>query len=104
MSAWTAAPDGVALRVKTQPRARRAGVGGLAPGADGARLRIAVTALAEDGQANDAVCNALALALALALQVPQSSIALTQGAASRQKSFHIAGDAAALIARLETLA
>ena len=102
MSAWTAAPDGVALRVKTQPRARRAGVGGLAPGADGARLRIAVTALAEDGQANDAVCNALALALAL--QVPQSSIVLRHGAASRQKSFHIAGDAAALIARLETLA
>ena len=100
MSAWTAAPDGVALRVKTQPRARRAGVGGLAPGADGPRLRIAVTALAEDGQANDAVCNALALAL----QVPQSSIALRHGAASRQKSFHIAGDAAALIARLETLA
>ena len=100
MSAWTAAPDGVALRVKTQPRARRAGVGGLAPGADGPRLRIAVTALAEDGQANDAVCNALALAL----QVPQSSIVLRHGAASRQKSFHIAGDAAALIARLETLA
>ncbi|MBR0654127.1 DUF167 domain-containing protein [Plastoroseomonas arctica] len=100
MSAWNAAPDGVALRVKAQPRARRPGVGGLAPGADGPRLRVAVTEAAEDGQANAAVRSALAEAL----HVPQSAVALRQGASSRQKSFHVAGDAAALIARLEALA
>ena len=99
MSAWTAAPDGVALRVKAQPRARHAGVGGLAPGADGPRLRIAVTAPAEDGRANDAGRGALAAVL----DVPQSSVALHHGPTLREKSFHIAGDAADLIARLETL-
>jgi uncharacterized protein len=100
LSAWLAAPGGVALRVKAQPRARRPGVGGLAPAADGPRLRIAVTAPAEDGRANDAV----RCALSEALGVPQASIALRHGASSREKSFHIAGDTTALIARLEALA
>ncbi|MES2712443.1 MAG: DUF167 domain-containing protein [Pseudomonadota bacterium] len=68
--------------------------------ADGPRLRIAVTAPAEDGRANDAV----RAALGEALGVPQASIALRHGATSREKSFHIAGDTGHLIARLEALA
>ena len=36
--------------------------------------------------------------------VALASIALRHGATSREKSFHIAGDTAALIARLEALA
>lgn len=99
-AAWRRDPDGVTLRVKAQPRARRAAVGGLAPGVDGARLRVAVTEAAEDGRANAAVCTAVARALG----VPAAAVALRQGGASREKLLHVAGDAPALIARLEGLA
>jgi uncharacterized protein YggU (UPF0235/DUF167 family) len=100
LSAWHTSADGVALRVKAQPRARRAGVGGIAPGIDGPSLRVAVTEAPEDGRASEAVRTALAEALAVA----PSAVALRQGASSRQKLFHVAGDAEALIARLEALA
>jgi uncharacterized protein YggU (UPF0235/DUF167 family) len=86
--------------VKAQPRARRAEVGGIAPGIDGPWLRVSVTEAPEDGRASEAVRTALAKALAVA----PSAVALRQGASSRQKLFHVAGDAGALIARLEALA
>ena len=56
-------PDGVAVAVKVQPKSRRPGLQGLAPSADGERLRIGVTEAAEDGRANRAACAALAGAL-----------------------------------------
>lgn len=88
---------GIELRVKVQPRARRDSIGGLAP--DGAALRIAVTAPPEDGRANEAVC----AALAKALRVPPSAIALTQGASARLKTLRIAGDPALLLGHLQRL-
>ncbi|MBL6078397.1 DUF167 domain-containing protein [Belnapia sp. T18] len=93
---WRPCPEGVTLRVKVQPRARRPGIGGLAPGVDGPRLRLAVTEAAEDGRANRAVCAALAAALGL----PASAVSILQGLAAREKLVQIAGNADALAARV----
>lgn len=89
--------DGVEVRVKAEPRARRPGVGGMAPGADGPRLRIAVTEAPSDGKASEAVAQALARALGL----PGRTVTLRSGAASRAKTLHVAGDAATLLVQLE---
>jgi hypothetical protein len=91
--------DGVAVAVKVQPKSRRPGLHGAAPGADGERLRIGVTAAAEGGRANRAACAALAAALGTA----QSSVRLTAGASSREKTLHVAGDPALLAAKLTAL-
>jgi len=94
---FRALPNGVEVRVKAEPRSRRPGVGGLAPGADGPRLRIAVTEAPSDGKASAAV----ALALARALGLPGRAVTLRAGAASRAKTLHVAGDPAALLIQLE---
>ncbi|MCK8788017.1 DUF167 domain-containing protein [Roseomonas sp. NAR14] len=96
---WQPAAGGLAVRVKVQPRARRAGCGGLAPAADGPRLRVAVTEPPEDGRATRAACATLAGALGL----PARAVALLQGASSREKLLAVAGDPAALAAELERL-
>ena len=88
------------VRVKVQPRARRPGLLGVAPGPDGPRLRLAVTEAPEDGRANRAACAALARALGVA----PSAVRVAQGAAAREKTLAVAGDPAALAARLESLA
>lgn len=93
---WRSGPEGIALRVKVQPRARRPGIGGLAPGVDGPRLRLAITEPAEDGRANRAACTLLATALGL----PAAAVSLLQGAAAREKLVQVSGDAEALAARM----
>ncbi len=90
---------GAALRVKVQPRARREGLLGVAAGADGPRLRLAVTAAPEDGRANAAACALLARALGVA----PSAVRVASGAAPREKTLAVAGDPATLAARLEAL-
>jgi len=90
----------VTVRVKVQPRARRAGIAGAQPAADGMRLRIAVTEAPEDGRANRAVCAALAEALGVA----PSAVAVALGAAAREKTLRVAGDPVRLAPRLEALA
>lgn len=96
---WRAGPEGVSVRVKVQPRARRPGLQGLAPSADGPRLKVAVTEAPEDGRANRAVCAALAKALGIA----PSAVQVTLGAAAREKTLAIAGDPEALSARLHDM-
>lgn len=91
--------SGLTVPVKVQPRARRPGVGGTSPGPDGPRLRVAVTEAAEDGRANRAAC----AALARALDVPPGAVTLRAGATGRHKLLHVAGDPAALAARLAAL-
>lgn len=98
MSFWTATADGVRLRLKVRPQARRAGIDGVVPDRDGEALSVSVTAAPEDGKANAAV---IAL-LASALEVTKSAISVTQGAAARRKTIHVAGDAVALAATLES--
>jgi hypothetical protein len=94
---WRLRPDGLDLAVKVQPRARRPALGGLSP--DGAALRVAVAEVPEDGRANRAVC----LAVARAVGVAPSAVALLQGGGSRQKVLRIAGDPAILVSLLEKL-
>jgi uncharacterized protein YggU (UPF0235/DUF167 family) len=96
---WRAGPGGVTLRVKAQPKARRPGLGGLAPGVDGPRLRLAVIEAAEDGRANRAVCATLAGALGIAA----SAVTVIQGAGSREKLLQVAGDPDALAPKLKAL-
>ncbi|MBR0649799.1 DUF167 domain-containing protein [Roseomonas terrae] len=100
MSFWRAEHDAVLVRVKVQPKSRRPGLGGVKPAADGPRLSIAVAEAPEDGRATRAACETLARALGVAA----STVALAQGAASREKILRVAGDPAALAPGLEALA
>jgi len=83
--------------VKVQPRARRPGLQGRA--ADGAALAVAVSDPPEDGRANRAVCGVVAAALGR----PASAVQVARGATARLKTLRIAGDPAAMAARLEQL-
>ena len=99
MAYWRALPDGVAVAVKVHPKSRRPGLLGTVAAADGERLRIGVSEAAEGGRATRAACAALAGALGL----PQSAVHLMLGATSREKTLHVAGDPAALGAKLTAL-
>jgi uncharacterized protein YggU (UPF0235/DUF167 family) len=96
---WHPLADGVAVAVKVQPNSRRPGLRGATPTADGERLRIGVTEVAEGGRANRAVCAALADVLGL----PPSAVHLTLGTTSREKTLHVAGDPVALCEKLAAL-
>ena len=94
----SAAADGVTVRLKVTPKARRNRVEGLAPEADGgSALRVSVTAPPEDGKANAAVIKLLAAEWGVA----KSTIQVVLGAADRRKLLHLAGDPTALARRLE---
>jgi uncharacterized protein len=73
----------VTFDVLVQPRASRPGVGPLV----GDRLRVAVAAPPVDGQANDAVVRALAEALG----VPRSAVAIVRGESGRRKTVRVTG-------------
>jgi uncharacterized protein YggU (UPF0235/DUF167 family) len=88
------------VAVKVTPKARHAGVLGVAPGKDGAPLlRLAVPEPPEDGRANAAVLRLLAERLGVA----PSSCTLLRGAASREKLIRVEGDPAVLATRLAAL-
>ncbi len=89
----------MSVSVKVQPKARRAGVQGVHPSADGPRLKIAVNEAAEDGKANRATC----LTLARALDVPPSAVTVMVGASNREKVLYVSGDPITLSARLAAL-
>jgi uncharacterized protein len=96
---WRALPDGVNVIVKVQPKSRRPGIQGRAISSHGPCLRIGVNEAAQNGRANRAAC----ALLARALHVPASAVAVTLGQMSREKTLHVAGDAAVLTLVLETL-
>lgn len=96
---WRILPDGVSVTVKVQPKSRRPGIQGQALSAHGPCLRIGVNEAPEDGKANRAVCAMMADTLHLSA----ASVTVTLGQTSRDKTLHIAGDPAALTAKLETL-
>lgn len=84
---------GTLLALHVAPGAKKAGVRGI----HGDRIRLAVSAPAVDGRANDALCDLLAELL----RVPRRSVQLLQGAASRQKSVLVEGlSASEVTARL----
>jgi uncharacterized protein (TIGR00251 family) len=90
-------PDGLMLRLRVTPNARHEAIAGCVPDTDGsAALKVAVTAVAEDGKANQAV---IAL-LARTWHLPRSSLSLVHGASARNKRLHLAGNPAELQARI----
>ncbi|MFD1624802.1 DUF167 family protein [Azospirillum griseum] len=92
--------DGLRLALRVTPKASRNAVAGLADTADGGRvLKVTVTAVPENGKANDAVVKLLAKAWKL----PKTSLTVVAGATDRNKIIHVAGDPAALMPRLTAL-
>ena len=93
-------PGGVLLFVRATPRASRSLVAGIGQDADGrAVLQLRIAAPPAEGAANAALVDLLSTAL----QVRKRDVTLQSGATGRAKQFLIAGDSAALVARLETL-
>lgn len=88
---------GVTVTLRVRPGARREGIAGVTTEADGAaRLKIAVSAPAEDGRANARV---IAL-LARRWRLPKSAFAVVAGARDRRKTMLVTGDAATILARI----
>jgi uncharacterized protein (TIGR00251 family) len=92
-----AAPGGVRVTVRLTPRGRADRIDGVARLADGTPvLKVSVGAPPEDGRANEALLRLLAAEWGLT----RRDVAIVAGAKSRNKSVHIVGDPAALLARL----
>ncbi|HXY39788.1 MAG TPA: DUF167 domain-containing protein [Vicinamibacteria bacterium] len=75
--------DGLTLRVRVQPRARRDALSGERDGA----LVVRVTAPPVEGRANQA----LARVLGEALEVPPSAVRVVRGASGRDKLVAVSG-------------
>ena len=94
--------DGVRVSIRVAPKASRNAVTGVADAADGLHgaggrvLKVSVTAAPEDGKANAAVIELLAKQW----RVPKSSVSVVQGHTDRNKTLHVAGPPADLLARL----
>lgn len=94
MSYARAVAGGVALDVLVQPRASRPRLGPI----HGDRVKLAVTAPPVDGEANAAVIEAVAKALA----VGRAAVTITAGHSSRRKTVAIQGvELAQVVARVE---
>jgi uncharacterized protein (TIGR00251 family) len=91
-------PDGLLLRIRVTPRARRNAIDGTMIDAAGdSRLKIAVTVPPADGKANRAV---IAM-LAKEWRMPKSSFSIVAGASDRLKTICLSGDPDALAASLD---
>ncbi|MCA1940410.1 MAG: DUF167 family protein [Caenispirillum bisanense] len=87
------AAGGLRLFVRLTPKASRTAVQGIAPDADGGHvLKVAVTAVPENGKANEALIKLLAKEWRL----PKSAFTLVSGATDRRKTLLVAGDSAVL--------
>ena len=95
MAAIRATAAGIVVEVWVMPRASRDQIGGL----HGERLKVAVSAPAVDGAANDAV----RAALAKALGVPRSQVEVIHGQKGRQKTLAVCGDPGLLSAKAKAL-
>jgi uncharacterized protein (TIGR00251 family) len=91
-------PDGVRVRLKVAPKAKRNQFGGLLDEPDGGKaLKLQVTAAPERGKANEAV---IAL-LAKEWGVAETAISVVSGATDRRKLVEIRGPSQDLLARLQ---
>jgi uncharacterized protein YggU (UPF0235/DUF167 family) len=91
-------PEGLRVSVRLTPKGGRDAVEGLAALSDGSEvMKARVRAAPEDGAANAA----LAALLAKTLGVGKSAVTLRSGHSARVKVLDIAGDGAALAARLK---
>ena len=95
---WQIGPGGLVVSVRLTPKGGRDQVGGIETLADGrVVLKARVRAAPTEGQANAALIGLLAKVL----DVPRSRVTLIAGDISRIKRIEIAGNGAALAARLE---
>lgn len=95
-----AVADGITVAVRLTPKARANRIDGvIATESDEASsaLRARVTAAPESGKANAALLQLLAKQWKL----PKSAMTVASGAKDRRKTVHVAGDPAALTARLD---
>jgi uncharacterized protein (TIGR00251 family) len=96
---FQASPDGVRVRLKVTPKAKRSQFGGLLDEPDGGKaLKVQVTAAPEAGKANEAVIALLASEWAVA----KSAISVVSGATDRRKLVEIRGPSQELLARLQS--
>jgi uncharacterized protein (TIGR00251 family) len=97
-SAWTLLPDGLLVTVRLTPKGGRDAIDGVERLADGrAVVKARVRAAPHEGAANAAL---IAL-LADVVDTARRNVSLAAGATARIKQVKIAGDAAALAARLD---
>jgi uncharacterized protein (TIGR00251 family) len=89
--------DGLTLSIRVTPKASRDAIGGVMAMPEGEALKVAVTAPADKGKANEAVCALLAEKLGL----PKTALTVMSGHTDRRKVLHAAGDANALIAHVK---
>jgi uncharacterized protein (TIGR00251 family) len=90
--------DGLMLTARVTPKASRTAIQGVMPTADGHALKIAVTAPADKGKANAAVC----ALLAGAFDIAKSNIIVTAGETDRRKVLRITGNPTTLKAIAQT--
>src|SRR6266403_2172079 len=89
--------DGVGVAIRLAPRAKFDRLLGIAAAADGGRaLKVAVTAPAERGRANEALLQLLARAWHL----PRRDLSIATGSTSRNKAVRVAGDPRRLIDKI----
>jgi len=100
VTAWRAAPSGVAVTVRLTPKGGRDSIDGAETMSDGRDvLKARVRAAPHEGAANEA----LVTLLAKALGIPPRNVEIVSGTTSRIKRMHVVGDAAALTAKLEKI-
>ncbi|HVH78029.1 MAG TPA: DUF167 domain-containing protein [Stellaceae bacterium] len=88
----SAARNGVRVAIRLTPRGRAEKIEGIS----GDALRVSVTAPPADNEANEALLRLMAREWRL----PRRNLSIVVGAKSRNKVVHIAGDPAALTAKL----
>ena len=93
---WRAGSGCVIVRVRLTPKSSIEGVGGVEPTSEGTAFAARVRAVPAEGEANVA----LERLVARWLDVPRSTVRVTQGAKSRVKSLTISGEAESLERRL----
>ena len=97
---WLISSTGVTISCRLTPRGGRDAIEGVAVLANGGRVLVArVRAAPEEGRANRALCELLALRL----DVPISRVTVLAGGKARIKQIAVAGDPQALVDQLRTL-
>lgn len=96
---WSAARDGVRLRVRLIPKSSRDQIDGIEALGDGPVLKARVRAVPEDGKANAALAALVADWIGLA----KGAVAVVAGQKSRLKTVAIQGNAADIGNRIEAL-
>lgn len=95
---WSATSGGLTLHVRLTPKGGRDAIDGVETMSDGRSvLKVRVRAAPSEGEANAALCKLIAKSLG----VPARDVTLAAGATSRVKRLEVAGDGAALLARLK---